>query len=84
MVYFQTKNSNLGKLWRPLVWKILVYFMALWNILLPFGIIFGNLIQFVVIWCVFSRFGKFGPRNIWQALYEPYQTYMASAQISAT
>jgi hypothetical protein len=25
MVYFQTKNSNLGKFWRILQWKVLVY-----------------------------------------------------------
>jgi hypothetical protein len=30
MVYFQTKNPNLGKFWRALDWKMLVDFMALW------------------------------------------------------
>jgi hypothetical protein len=38
MVCFQTKNPNLGKFWRFLLWKILVYFMTIGNILLPFGI----------------------------------------------
>jgi hypothetical protein len=33
MVCFQTKNPNLGKLWRTLEWKMLVYFMVTWNIL---------------------------------------------------
>jgi hypothetical protein len=40
---FQTKNPNLGKIWRVLQWKmlvyfmaILVYFMAMWSILWPF------------------------------------------------
>jgi hypothetical protein len=44
MVYFQTKNPNLGKFWRALVWKMLIYFMDIWNIstdiwdsLWPFG-----------------------------------------------
>jgi hypothetical protein len=37
MVYFRTKNPNLGKLWRALEWKMLVYFMPIWNILWPFG-----------------------------------------------
>jgi hypothetical protein len=32
MVYFQTKNPNLGKFWRALEWKLLVYFMVIWNI----------------------------------------------------
>jgi hypothetical protein len=30
MVYFQTKNPNLGTFWRALEWKMLVYFMAIW------------------------------------------------------
>jgi hypothetical protein len=33
MVYFQTKNPNLGKFWRALEWKILdhlKYFTAIW------------------------------------------------------
>jgi hypothetical protein len=40
MVSFQTKNPNLGKFWRVLYWKMLLYFMAIWNIwdiLCPFG-----------------------------------------------
>jgi hypothetical protein len=37
MVYFQTKDSNLGKSWRALDGKMLIYFMAIWNILSTFG-----------------------------------------------
>jgi hypothetical protein len=44
MVYFQTKNPNLGKLWRVLEWKRLVYFMVHWKILWPFGIFCGHLV----------------------------------------
>jgi hypothetical protein len=33
MVYFQTKNLNLGKFWRALGEKMFVYFMPIWNIL---------------------------------------------------
>jgi hypothetical protein len=33
MVYFRTKNRNLGKFWRTLQWKMLVYFMDFWSIL---------------------------------------------------
>jgi hypothetical protein len=48
--FFKPKNPNLGKFWRVLQWKILVYFMAIWYILWPFGI-------FMFIWYQFSRFG---------------------------
>jgi hypothetical protein len=44
MVYFQTKNPDLGKIWWALEWKMLSYFMAIWNILLPFGLIYGRLV----------------------------------------
>jgi hypothetical protein len=43
MVYFQTKNPNLGKFWRACEWKML-YFITIWNILRPFGIIYGRLV----------------------------------------
>jgi hypothetical protein len=36
MFCFQTKNPNLGKFWRVLQWKLLVYVMAIWSILQPF------------------------------------------------
>jgi hypothetical protein len=58
MVCFQTKNPNLGKFWRALEWKMLEYFMALFNILRSFGIFYGDLHSNVVIWCIFPRFGK--------------------------
>jgi hypothetical protein len=48
MVYFQTKTPNLGKLWSALQKKILLNFMALWSILLPFRIFYGPLVYFVV------------------------------------
>jgi hypothetical protein len=53
MVYFQTENLNLGKFCRAFEWKMLVYFMTIWNILRPFGIIYGHLVLFVVIWYIF-------------------------------
>jgi hypothetical protein len=53
MVSLQTKNPNLGKLWRALDWKILIYFMAIWNILQTFGIFYGHLVHFAVIWYFF-------------------------------
>jgi hypothetical protein len=53
IVYFQTKNPNLGKFWRVLQWKMFVYFMSIWSILLPFGIFYTNLVHFLVIWYIF-------------------------------
>jgi hypothetical protein len=62
MVYFQTKNINLGQFWRALEWKMLAYFMVIWNILRPFGIVYGklvmccgNLVYFTPFWYVVSR-----------------------------
>jgi hypothetical protein len=44
MVCFQTKNPNLGKFWRVLQWKILVYFMDTWSILQSSDIFYGHLV----------------------------------------
>jgi hypothetical protein len=58
MVYFQTKNPNLGKFWRVLQWKTLLYFMYIGSILQPFGIkLYEHLVYFVVIRYIFTRFG---------------------------
>jgi hypothetical protein len=53
MVCFQTKNPNLGKFWRVLQWKILVYFMTIWSILRPLKIFYGHLVHFLLIWYIF-------------------------------
>jgi hypothetical protein len=65
MAYFETKKSNLGKFCRVLQWKKLVYFMAIWSILLPFGLFWYtlwtlgidccHLVYFMVIWYIFFR-----------------------------
>jgi hypothetical protein len=57
MTYFQTKNPNFGNFWRVLQWKMLVYFIAFWSNLRPFGIIFAHLVYFVAIWYVLLPFG---------------------------
>jgi hypothetical protein len=57
----------------------LEYFMAIWNILWPFGIFYGHLEYLMAIWynlwqysivcghfVYLSQFGMFGPRKIWQ------------------
>jgi hypothetical protein len=58
VAYFQTENPDLGKFWRVLQWRMLVYYMycnynyftAIWYCLWPSGI-------FVVIWYIISHFG---------------------------
>jgi hypothetical protein len=57
MVYFQTKNPNLGKFWRTLDWKMLTYFMAICTTLQTFGIFYDHLLYFVFIWYIFPGFG---------------------------
>jgi hypothetical protein len=59
MVYFLAKNPNLGKFWRVLQWKMLVYFMAIWYILWHFGIFCGHL-------AYFHSFGIESQQKIWQ------------------
>jgi hypothetical protein len=50
MADFPTKNPNLGKFWRDLQWKMLVYFMAMWSILRPFCLLCSCC---MVIWYIF-------------------------------
>jgi hypothetical protein len=50
MVCFQTKNPNLGKFWRALDWKMLIYFMPIWNILRSFRIFYNHLSHFSRFW----------------------------------
>jgi formate hydrogenlyase subunit 3/multisubunit Na+/H+ antiporter MnhD subunit len=57
MVYFQTKNPNLGKFGMVLDGKLLLYFMAIGNILRIFGIFYYHLVHFVFILYIFSGFG---------------------------
>jgi hypothetical protein len=59
MVYFQTKNPNLGKFW-----SVLQHFVAIWSILLPFRILNGHMVYFVVILVYFSRFGICTKKNM--------------------
>jgi hypothetical protein len=52
MVSFQTKNSNLGKFWRALYGKIVIYLMTIWNILRAFRIFYNHLVHFMFIWYI--------------------------------
>jgi hypothetical protein len=65
MAYFQTKNYTLGKFFRTLQWKRLIHFMAFGPALLTLCIIYGHLVYFLlVIWCIFTRFGKYYGENL--------------------
>jgi predicted membrane channel-forming protein YqfA (hemolysin III family) len=55
MVYFQTKNINLGKFWRALDWKMSIYFMAIRNVLRTIVKFYDHFVHFVLI------FGTFFP-----------------------
>jgi hypothetical protein len=71
MVSFQTQTANLGKFWRALDWKMLIY------IFWPFGIFYGHLGYFMTIWCIcvhlvhFFLFWYHVPRKIWQPCPKP-------------
>jgi hypothetical protein len=54
MVYFQTKNRNLGTFRRVLQCEMLVYFTATWSILRTFDLVYGHLLYFVAILVHFS------------------------------
>jgi hypothetical protein len=60
IVYFQTKIPNLGKFCKVLKWKMLVWFVAIWYILWPFGVFYG-------IWYILWPFGVF--YGIWYILW---------------
>jgi hypothetical protein len=51
---FSNQNPNLGKFWRVLQWKLLVY-------LCPFGILYSHFPYFMVIWYFFWLIGIFCP-----------------------
>jgi hypothetical protein len=64
MVCFQTKNTNLGKFLRALDWKMMIYYMAIWNILLAFGIFYDHLVgTFCVHLVHFLRFWYHAPKQ---------------------
>jgi hypothetical protein len=56
MESFQTKYLTLGKFWRVLQWKMLVYFSAIGSILLSF------LLYYSASWYILLSFGIFFPR----------------------
>jgi hypothetical protein len=69
MEYFQNKNFNLGNFLGPCNGRCM-YLGINYD---PFGLIYGHLVYFMVIWCILWSFGIFFsfwydvPRKIWQA-----------------
>jgi hypothetical protein len=53
---FKPKNPSLGKFWRVLEWKRMVYVLVIRNKLQPFGTYYG---QLVIKWKVFGIFSPF-------------------------
>jgi hypothetical protein len=70
MVYFQTKNPNLGKFRSVLQRKMLVNFMDIWSISLPFGILYGHLVYF-------SRFGTLYKEKSGNPVFNPFSAFIA-------
>jgi hypothetical protein len=77
MVYYQTKNPNLGKFCWVLQWKRVAYFMAILVYFRPFSILLwhlvicGYLVYFMII-KYFFPFWYFVPGKIWQ----PWPTWL--------
>jgi hypothetical protein len=64
MVYFHTKNLNLGKFFRVLKWKRLVYFKSFRPILRTLYYM-GHLVYLLITYLVyFPRFGKYYRKNL--------------------
>jgi hypothetical protein len=69
------KPPTLGKLWRVLQWKMLVYFIVIWSTYTYYGhfLHFGYLVYFMAIWYILWLFGIFYEylvyfMNIWYIL----------------
>jgi hypothetical protein len=61
-------------IWRTLPRKMLVFLIAFWSILQPFGLFCDDLVYFMDIWYQFTRFGilyqeKSGNLGLWQTNY---------------
>jgi hypothetical protein len=63
MVYFQTKNPNLGKFWRVLQLNFLVHIMDIWYIVWAFGIFWNQFEYFAVFLVYFPQFWYVAPRK---------------------
>jgi hypothetical protein len=62
MAYFEFKNPNLGKFWRDLLRKMLVYFtavwyifIAIWYVLWPLSRFYGYMVDFTPFWYLCTK-----------------------------
>jgi hypothetical protein len=53
IAYFNSKTPNMDKIWSALEWKMLLYFITVWNIFQSFGKICNCLVYFSVLWFIF-------------------------------
>jgi hypothetical protein len=87
MVSFQTKNPNLGKFWRALDGKMLIYFRVIWNILRIFGIFYDHLVHFVFIWYIFpvlvsctqENLATLGQTKIFGSIFSSFHAFKSFA-----
>jgi hypothetical protein len=61
MVYLHTKTPIVGKFLRTSELKMLVFLMAVWDILQPFGIVYSRLVYFTAVWYSLQPFGIISP-----------------------
>jgi hypothetical protein len=61
---FSNQKSHIGKILEGLAIEDVGIFMTIWNILWPFDIIYGRLVQFVVIWYIFSLWFVLTMKNL--------------------
>jgi hypothetical protein len=79
MVSFQTKNPNLGKFWKALDWKILINFMAIWDILQTF---YDHLVHLCSVHLVhFSGLGNIYQEKSGNHGIDSYQFFMWYRQV---
>jgi hypothetical protein len=71
IVCFRTKNPDVGVFWRALDWKVLKYFVSIWNILQTFGIFYDHLVHFVLIWYIFMFSASCTEKNLATLIYHP-------------
>jgi hypothetical protein len=75
---FLIQKSLFGKIleWNlpcTYVYKMFVYFMAIWYILWPLGILCGHLVYFVVIWYIFPVLVYFTDTNLATLVLPPLE-----------
>jgi hypothetical protein len=61
---FSNQKSQFGKKFRASDWKLLIYFMAIWNTLRIFGIFCDYSVHFVFIWYIFPVWVSCTKKNL--------------------